>query len=372
MRAWMRSTSPARLSALCGCLLTAICVAACGAGGTPTTHVHTTRQAHISGRPADCFVSHGSCGYPDPVIGTVGLGSNACAQLPVFNQANLPLGSYYNGSNLLSITMRGATLQNLRLPPGIAIAVDADNVTVNHVCALINGHGHAGSSALTISKNATGTTVENSTLGGANATDESAERAITNDTNAAGTVADNDQLINCGECVHGTWKLDNSYVDANARIRKEHYEDWYFSDGTISADHDVFVNPHEQTAEIFGDTHGGEGGRADNHVTITDSLLAGGGYMIYPNSTNSGVGSSTMRITGNRFARCTGAARFNKKTGGQACAGGPDRSGFWPQGGYFGVSYPAGTFCTGAGQTWADNSWDDEGGGPVRCQSSEH
>jgi hypothetical protein len=343
-------------------------VAGCGGGGVTSPHAAKKRAA--SG-PVDCFASPVRCGYPDAAAGNVGISLSSCSSLPAFDPSKLPHGTYYNGSNLLEITAPDTTIRDLDFPANITLVVDADNARIDHVCVLTDGGGHSGSTALTIAKHVRGTTVVNSTLGGANTTTQAAEQAITNDTNAPATTADNDLLLNCGECVHGTWTLDNSYVDVSATLRGEHYEDWYFSDGTISADHDVFINPQEQTAEIFGDTHGGNGGAADNHVTITDSLLAGGGYMLYPNSDNSGVGASTMDISGNRFARCSGAPIDNRRTGGQSCAGGSDRSGIWPHGGYFGVSYPTGTFCTGSDQIWEHNTWDDSGT-EVRCQSSAH
>jgi hypothetical protein len=340
-------------------------IAGCGGGAVRS---HAVKKRAVAG-PVDCFASPVRCGYPDAAAGNVGVSVSSCSSLPAFNPSKLPKGTYYNGSNLLEITTPGTTIKDLDFPSNITLVVAAANAEIDHVCVMTDGGGHSGSTALTIVKHVGGTTVENSTLGGANTTTQAAEQAITNDTNAPDTSADNDLLLNCGECVHGTWTLDNSYVDVTARIPGEHYEDWYFSDGTISANHDVFINPQEQTAEIFGNTNGGNGGPADNHVTITNSLLAGGGYMLYPNSDNSGVGASTMDITGNRFARCAGSAIANRRTGGQSCAGGTDRSGIWPRGGYFGVSYPTGTFCKGNDQTWKDNVWDDTGA-EVICQSS--
>jgi hypothetical protein len=38
---------------------------------------------------------------------------------------------------------------------------------------------------------------------------------------------------------------------------------------------------------------------------------------------------------------------------------GADSHGYWPDGGYFGVE--ADVYCTGAGQTWTGNVWDDNG-----------
>jgi hypothetical protein len=314
-----------------------------------------TAKKRKSGK--DCFTSLASCGYPSRAAGDVGV--SRCSKLPAFNRSRLPRGTALDGSRLLVLRRAHATLKNLDLPSNIAIEVNADNTTINHVCMLTDGDGASGSTALRITPGTTGTKVENSTLGGANRTTQASDQAITNDSDAAHTTATNDLLINCGECVHGAWKLDNSYVDVTATIPGEHYEDWYFSDATISANHDVFINPREQTAEIFGDTNGGNGGPADNRITVTNSLLAGGGYMIYTDSNSSSVGSSRMHITGNRFARCDGRAVYDRATGGESCSGGVDAFGIFPQGGYFGVVYPNGAYCRAANHTWKNNSWDN-------------
>jgi hypothetical protein len=321
---------------------------------TPTTT--TTTPTPTVPATTDCFASPGACGYPDPAYDNVGAN---CASLPSFNPASPPAGTYYNGSGLLEVTSPKTTVANLDFPSNVSIYFGAGSSgsTLDNVCVLANGDAASGSTAVSIAGGVTGTLIENSTLGGANTTTQAADQAITNDTNNANTTALNDEIINCGECVHGTWTLNNSYVDVSATINGEHYEDWYFSDGTISANHDVFLNPQEQTAEIFGNTNGGNGGAADNHITLTNNLLAGGGFMLYTNSSSTSIGSSTMDITDNRFARCTSKTAYNSTTGGTACTNGTDGFGYWPQGGYFGVD--SWTYCTGTGQTWTNNVWDD-------------
>jgi hypothetical protein len=120
-----------------------------------------------------------------------------------------------------------------------------------------------------------GISIINSTVGEASSTTQSSDWAIGNGTLTANAVATNDYIYNCGECVHGAWTLNSSYVNANAVISGEHQEDWYFSDQTISANNDVLLNPFNQTATLFGDTQYGGGGPADNHIKLTNSLLAG-------------------------------------------------------------------------------------------------
>ena len=153
----------------------------------------------------------------------------------------------------------------------------------------------------------------------------------------------------------------------------DHLEGLYMSDSTATLNHDVLLDPDHQNSAVFGDANWGSGGPCANHWTITNSLLAGGGFVIYTCGNASSVGSSTMNISNNRFARCTtGPINYNSSTGGSACQGSTDRldrrrrrrHGYWPYGGYFGLD--AWTYCTGASQTWSDNVWDDNGA-PVGC-----
>jgi hypothetical protein len=303
-----------------------------------------------------CYDHAAQCGFPGPTQ----TGAN-CSQLARWNPAHPPSGTYYNGSNLLEVTHPNTTISGLNFGTGVAIAIEANHTTLDNDCVTVNGSGHAGATAVAVVDGATGTRIENSTLGGANPTTGASGQAITNDQNDPDTVATGDLLENCGECVHGTWTLNKSYVTANAAIPGEHYEDWYFSDGSISADDDTFINRQDQTANIFGNTHGGYGGPADNAITLKDSLLVGGGYSIYTDASSTAVGTSSMTISGNIFGRCTSNPVYNGKTGGESCSHGTDTFGIWPQGGYFGVIYPDGAYCSAPSTVWRHNSWTDSG-----------
>ena len=97
--------------------------------------------------------------------------------------------------------------------------------------------------------------------------------------------------------------------------------------GSLIADHDTLLNPHDQTANVFTKTDFGD----LNTVTVTDNLMAGGGYMVYGGE--GGVGSvvGPVTVTGNRFARC-GTAPVADRGGGHYCERGPDAHGYWPEG----------------------------------------
>lgn len=289
-----------------------------------------------------CFSSPQACGYPDPSTTNVGP-TGACSSL--------------TSSGPVTAGSQGQTVKGLNIVGGVTVT--ASNVTLANDCITTSGGGKPGSRVVTIASGASGTRIEHSTISGSNSTSQSVEEGLNNNYSQSGSVADHDYIYNCGECVHGPWKLTNSYVTSNATISGEHYEDIYCSDATFVAEHDVLVNPHEQTANLFCDTKGGGGGAADNHITLTNSLLAGSGFSLYPDGNSSSVGSSTMTVTGNRFTRCLSTSVYNQGSGGTACASGPDSNGYFPKGGYFGIV--AAIYCSGANQVWTNNVWDDNG-----------
>jgi hypothetical protein len=294
--------------------------------------------------PSDnhCFASPHTCGYPDPSAANVGA-LTACSSL--------------TPSGPITASAQGQTVEGLNITGGVTVT--ASNVTLANDCITTNGDSQPGSRVVTIANGATATRIEHSTISGANSTSQSVEEALNNNYSQSGSVADHDYIYNCGECVHGPWKLTNSYVMSNATISGEHYEDIYCSDATFVAEHDVLINPHEQTANLFCDTNGGGGGAADNHITLTNSLLAGSGFSLYTDGNSTSVGSSTMTVTGNRFTRCLSTSVFNQGSGGTSCAQGPDGNGYFPKGGYFGIA--AYTYCSGVNQVWTNNVWDDDG-----------
>jgi hypothetical protein len=300
-----------------------------------------------SGGQAGCFSAPGACGYPDPSYGNVGP-SSACSSLT-------------SAGNVTANTA-GATIQNMDIKG--EVTVNAKNVTLTNDCISNEGGGTLGSRAVAIASGVTGTQITHSDVSGANSTSQSVEEALSNNYANANTTADHDYIFNCGECVHGAWTLTNSYVIVNGKVPNcgsecpDHYEDIYCDSSTFIAEHDVLLNPEGQTAALFCDTGGGSGGPAENHITLTNSLVAGGGYSLYPQGNSSSVGSSTMDIANNRFARCLTTPVHESGT---ECKGGADLNGYWPLSGYYGVTDSAATYCPPtSGQAWSNNVWDDD------------
>ncbi len=291
-------------------------------------------------KTSDCFPSPGACGYPDPAYGTVGATGNL-TKMASFD-VNTPNQTY---SNLditggIDVKASGTTFKNVRIT-----ATD----------------GGSGSVAVNIADGVDGTLFEDCTIlgkGGATVNlNDGTESAIFNHYGRPLTLMRVD-FENFADDLEGPATIKDSYLVSNGLYPGAHVEDIYISDDTVSIDHSVLFNPADQTATVFADVNGGGGGPSDNHVSITNSLLAGAGYTLYPGG-GSAVGTSTMNVSQNRFARCLSMPKFDQQSGGTACANGADTHGYWPYGGYYGVA--AYDYCPPVpGQTWSSNVWDDD------------
>jgi hypothetical protein len=322
-----------------------------------------------------CFKSPGGCGYPDP--NSVYPASSYVG--PHNRTTSVPCSSL-KASRSLTVTRPGQVVRNLRVSG--RIQVQAPNVTIDNVCVIYDAGGSVNNPPA-VEFDATGGTIDDSVVAGANATSGSVQIALGENVNGGYRLtANHDYLYNCSECVHNDgWRLRNSYVITNGapcgggysgsacRGARDHREDIYCDTGSVTADHDTLFNPANQTAAIFCNVNNGSGGPCVNHVTVTHSLLAGGGFIIYACSGATSAGTSTMTFADNDIARCGGKRTYQPSTGGSTC-GSADRSGansrgYWPRGGYFGVGVYL--YCPPTrGQQWAHNFWDDTGGA-VRC-----
>jgi len=294
-------------------------------------------------RSTNCFPAPGACGYPDPAYGNVGA-TSSCASLPA--------------SGSITASTNGQTIQNLNITGGIA--VDAPNVTINNVC-VTDPDGGSGVLAITIEPGSTNLLIEHSTIAGASSTN-ALDTGIWNASDIPSVTANYVYIYNAAEDWHGSGTVTNSYMQAGATYSGSHNEDIYLSDTSITLTHDTLLNSTGQTAVLFGDNDGGAKDQpADNHWTVTNSLMGGGGYLMYLDANNGSmpVGSSTMNIQNNRFARCLGKAVFDGN--GNTCQGlgdgANDGHGYFPNGGYYGG--PVDDYCSGSGQTWSGNVWDD-------------
>jgi hypothetical protein len=276
-----------------------------------------------SSQTSHCFASPASCGFPSEATG-----------------ANL---STLTPSGSITASTAGQVIENKDVTGQITVA--APNVTIRNVRVTATASG-SGSAA--ISGNQPGLKVINSTVRGSGPGSSTVEAAIRD---YSGLTVEGSNLTLCNECVQG-WPLTmkNTYSKVSSIYPGAHAENIYICSGTVNVEHSTLLNEQGQTATVFGDTICG----GKNNYTVTNSLLAGGGYVFYPQANGSGSGGTTT-ITGNRIARCV-TASTTSSDGHHLCKSGADSSGYFPGGGGYGV----GSYFSGA-LTWSGNVWDDSG-----------
>ena len=248
-------------------------------------------------------------------------------------------------------------------------------MTLKRDCVVFSGGENINAAAVALGNGANNFHIEDSTVGGTNRTSGSIGEGLRNNYSNPGALATDVRIENVGTPLHQNWTLEDSYLISNgeqhlAEQGVEHQEDWWFSNNDIVANHDTLLNPSKQTAVIFGETGHGP---CVNHETVTNSLLAGGGYLFYICANNNGTGSSSaINIRQNRFARlvCTkGQVGDVEGRGGHECSGEPSErvsyfhagkgsGGYYPRGGFFGVIYE-GVPIFNRGSGWEHNYWDN-------------
>lgn len=275
----------------------------------------------------NCFAKPSACGYPDQTNTGAPAGS-ATAVKNGDQQINSP--GTYSGWNVQNGSVR----------------INASNVTIKDFVVTNSGDT---SNAILISSGVTNVTIEDSTLSGA-ATNNAIQYAVQNASDGSVTGLRLD-MVNCTECWSGSGTLQGSYANANGVIAGSHYEDIYYGGGggVLVVAHDTLYNPQSQTAAIFAKGDFGDIGT----VSITNNLLAGGGYTIYGGLSGTGNVTGPVTVTGNRFARCLGSSIYDGY--GYTCRGGADLHGYYPHSGYYGVAADFNKAVT----TWSGNVWDD-------------
>lgn len=339
--------------------------------GGPETSSGDAGTCTYDANATNCFAKPSACCYPDTTNtgvppgtsltslsglveiedGAVTVASNAVTSAPWLSTTMVDGESYLT---LTGISLEGGmyiTQDHVRIVDSMLSGGDLADQTS---CST-GGPPALGASLITLSPTATHFRIEDSTLKGDSAgcdTSDPADPGCSAGTTRTGSGISNDadltsqairvQAYWLDSPWHGPGTVTDSYFIDNAFIFCDHYEPIYMTDDTLVVKHSTLLNVHDQTAAIFVDTSGGAAG--DSHLTVTDCLLAGGGYTLYPAGNSTSAGTGTMDIERNRFARCLG----------QTC---PDAHGYYPNSGYFGIA----AYCwKGTGQTWQDNIWDDD------------
>jgi hypothetical protein len=281
-----------------------------------------------------CFVSPGSCGFPDPAYGNVGV----------------PAGTTLTPSGSLNVTTPGAVIDGKDVTG--TIRINANNVTIkntkveNHTDSC--GANTCGNSLILVNGNYNVTVSHVELTADQNA---SIEHAIRNVFDGSHLTIDHvyqhgliDALCHCGNV-----DVSDTYSNVGKAIPDDHVENMYVEDKTVSVTHSVLINRISQTANIFMDSGAG------NHLTLKNSMLAGGGFSMYVCPKN-GCSTATAMVTGNMFTRCGHGAEVPGISGSWNCPNGVDDYGLFPRSGSYGwaADMPAQT-------VWSGNVWDDDG-----------
>jgi hypothetical protein len=277
----------------------------------------------------DCFPRPSRCGYPDAT------------------NTGVPAGTALSPSGSLVVSEDGATLDALDIAGTVTVA--ADDVTIED-SRIVQSSGGSGSYAVILNRGADGFTIRDSEVLGPKRHGRGLESAVWNHYDNPGATATRAYFHGCADCWEGAGSFRDDYMVVDAAYPGSHDEDIYVCGTSVNVDHSTLVNRHSQTATVFGDA-----GCGGNRFVVTNSLLAGGGFVLYPQANSEGP-TGTMRVTGNRFARCGTAAVYESASGGTSCKRGVDANGLFPHGGYYGL---AAYYYRGQGQVWRHNIWDD-------------
>ncbi len=285
-----------------------------GPSPTPPPTPPTPPSPPATPQTKGCFAKPSACGYPDQT----NTGAPAGTATTVKNgDQQINSAGTYTGWNVQNGSVR----------------INASNVTIKDF--VVSNTGDT-SNAILIPSGVTNVTIEDSTLSGA-ATNNAIQYAVQNASDGAVTGLRLD-MFNCTECWSGSGAIQDSYAISNGVIAGSHYEDIYFGGGSpLTLTHDTLYNPQDQTAAIF--TKGDFGNVGP--VTITNNLLAGGGYTIYGGLTGNYDVTGPVTVTGNRFARSLSRSA--------------DANGYFPNGG----SYAAVADFKSSVTKWSGNYWDD-------------
>jgi hypothetical protein len=279
------------------------------------------------GSTTGCFSKPSACGYPDASNTGVRAGTTL--------------------TQVKSVTLTsGQTLENKEVTNGVTVA--GSGVTIRN-SVIRNPSGGNGTTAIEMQQGATNFTIEHSEVTGNGSKTNSPESNVWNHWNDAGFRVIGSYLHGVPDNIEGSVaEVRDSFIIVDAEYSGAHSEDIYLCGANATVKHSTLYNESDETSLIFGDGICGKG----NAVTVEDSMLAGGGYMLQPNA--KGV-SAPVRIVDNRVGRCLTTAHQDSG-GGYVCGSGGDANGYWPRGGHYGLDTELGKEAVWSGNVWDDNS----------------
>jgi hypothetical protein len=288
-------------------------------GAFASTAASAAVQTNCAARPS-------ACGYPDATNTGVPAGTTLKT---VPGQVTSGTGwSYSTATGTLTVSGNGATLTGLKITGNVNIT--ASNVTLNNDTVVSDG----GTFGISL-RHTANVTIQNSNVGGANATTGRVNYAVDDIYgDSTGLVVKNDNITNWRVGVNAEAGLITAnYIHSPGFQAGDHTDGIYDSEGTsqLTISNNTILNSLNQACAIMLQSAAGV---PVSNLAVTGNFLAGGGYTIYAGGAQND--STNIVITGNRF----GQQYFT--TSGQY---GPD------------AQYQA----SGAGNTWSGNIWDTTG-----------
>ncbi len=228
-----------------------------------------------------------------------------------------------------------------------------------------------------------GTTIDDSTLAGLNASTQSVEMGVTNFGGGTVTIS-HDYIYNCGECLNtGSWDVSDSYIADNGMYNTADHLETVYVDGSgssqVAIDHSTLLSPPGwdgsgspnggQAGLLFGDTNGGNGGACSTQWDVTNNLMAGDGVLIYECGNASSVGNASLTFTGNRIASCKGSTAKDSQgytectditpQNGNGANRNGDGYGYYPDGAL--KQTDMATYCSASSTNWSNNTFENTG-----------
>jgi hypothetical protein len=204
---------------------------------------------------------------------------------PDATNTGVPDGVKLTPSGGLTITKSGTVIDALEVNGPIHI--QADNVTIKN--SSITSSDYA---VIRIDKGVTGTVIQDCDINGQNAGGQGIEGQGTFLRNDISGVAD-------GMNIYGpNTTIQDNYIHDLGGDSGSHYDGIQVDGGAsnLKIAHNTIINDHGQTSAIMIDDEFG----ANNHVTVDNNIMVGGGYTIYVTGDH-GNGTTDVSVTNNHM-----------------------------------------------------------------------
>jgi hypothetical protein len=280
--------------------------------------VKVTPKPTVKPKPAPTTRPKAPIPTPTPTPSIV---ERSATGFPTSADTGVPRSQALTTNNTTRITASGQTLTGQRLG---CLTIDGNNNTIQD--SVIQGSGEM----VCLQLNGYGNRLINDTIEGSNSGGGAVQYAVRDFSNVPSGGAQNllqgDYVHFCTQCIYSSvTKIFDSFVDVDASVGSTHYEAIYNPGGGPGMDiqHSTIGNEHDdQTAAYYSAPDNGE----PIDVTINDSYLYGGGYVIYAGETPDGGTVRNVVLTNNVI----GSSQFGwlyPYTNGLSCSGNHTSSG---------------------------------------------